>query len=97
MSKAPIKQGLFPVSEGDLRHWEELSKDLPYTLPKPTEGLEVGVMAEWLERLGFTEKWYGGVTETGLGDFVSLNPRMSLLAFVGLLLEMRDEEKRAGT
>ena len=78
----------------DAEHWNALAlKHLPhYDLPAWDVPTDPEAMGRWLDRLGITLKQY--LLATGLRnlmDFVELNPRWPLRAFIGLAIEMRNE------
>ena len=79
----------------DSEHWLELAQRhlINYDLPRWHEQCSQDKMELWLDRIGMTEKDYLKLTNTTLAEFKSLNADWPLRAFVGLLLEIRDERE----
>jgi hypothetical protein len=71
----------------DDEHWQTLIKLTKYQLPKYTAPLDAKAMKLWLERMDKNEKWHREVFSCTLEEFMDMNPRWPLRAWVGLLLE----------
>jgi hypothetical protein len=73
--------------------WMELARPRGLRLPIWTSRITTGGMRNWLRRLGISvaryTDWYGG---GNLGDFAKRNPDWPLRAWVGLMLEMADDD-----
>ena len=82
------------VGAADDEYWLALSDRLgvPYRLPRRAAPCTVETMKLWLERLDRTPTWHRRIYATTLAEFVELNPRWPLRAFVGLMLEQVNEE-----
>ena len=82
-------------SNCDYDHWIEIAKErgitLPYWKTKPTPYK----MNWWLKKIGMSKKeyfeWDGGKK---IIDFIDRNPEWPLRAWVGLLLEEQEFQKR---
>ena len=72
----------------DSRAWEELA-DKYCTLPNWSEPCTEERMVWWCKRLDVN---YQKITNTTHQEFIELNETWPLRAFVGLLLEQRDEQ-----
>ena len=69
--------------------WSEMGKNIPYNLPDWTRPCIPEDMTWWCERLNVD---YETITNTTNEEFIRLNKDWPLRAFVGLLLEQRDEQ-----
>ena len=74
----------------DSEHWQELAQKhlISYDLPKWDVPCTVEKMGLWCDRLDLN---YEQITNTTHQEFIELNG-WPLRAFVGLLLEQRDEQ-----
>lgn len=72
----------------DSDRWDELAATFlsSYTLPKWSVSCSAEAMTLWLERMEL-EKDYTKRTNTSVEDFMLLNTRWPLRAFIGLALE----------
>jgi len=75
----------------DAEHWSELAQKYltRYDLPNWHEPCAVEKMELWCDRLDLD---YEQITNTTHQEFIELNETWPLRAFVGLLLEQRDEQ-----
>ncbi|MHB8622078.1 MAG: hypothetical protein ACYC9J_00410 [Sulfuricaulis sp.] len=80
----------------DAPHWDELAaKHLSrYTLPAWDVPCDPEAMRRWLGRLDLTERQYEKLTATSLDDFITLNRCWPLRAWIGLMLEAKQEAER---
>ena len=72
--------------------WIRLARQYKVRLPHTETLLTTGKMEQWLKKLNIPVRTY--LDSCGfkkLSDFPRLNPTWGVRAFVGLLLEMRDE------
>jgi len=65
-----------------------------YTQPKWSAICEPGVMRLWLDRLDMDEDRYFEMTKTTLQDFINLNPGWPLPAWLGTMLEAKQEAEK---
>lgn len=79
----------------DAEHWDELAaKHLPrYDLPSWDVPCSPEAMERWLDRLDLSERDYLSMTGLKrLDEFIKLNPNWPLRAWIGTVLEIREEE-----
>jgi hypothetical protein len=79
----------------DSIHWDELATKYLSRYDLPAWDVPCGpeAMARWLDRLDIPLKQYLRMTSLrSLEDFITMNPAWPLRAFIGLALEMRNEE-----
>lgn len=78
--------------------WKELAAVYlrpQHELPSREVPCESEAMRQWLDRLGMTENQYRALTDTGLNDFVAINPTCPLREWVGGVLELVHERRGA--
>ena len=73
----------------DVLYWSKLAKKRlsRYNLPKWDKPMTVKDMDRWASRLDIDEKDYFKATRTNYIDFIDMNPKWGMLAWVGLCLE----------
>lgn len=78
----------------DAVYWDELAaKHLPrHDLPAWGAPCDPEAMGQWLDRLRLTERDYLKATATSLQEFVALNPKWDLRAWLGTVLELVEHE-----
>ncbi len=76
----------------DYQYWKALAgKHLPrHVLPKPDSPCTVESTERWLHRLDMTPDDYAALTNTTLAEFIALNPRWPLCAFIGTVMEIKE-------
>lgn len=80
----------------DMGYWEHLARKRHIRLPRHASPLKRGLMERYLALCGVTisayRAWSGFRT---LKQFIEANPEWSARAFVGLLLELSEEQADA--
>jgi hypothetical protein len=87
--KAKIEAGKDLISNfADEQVWKELFKARGFKMPAKYIKCEIKLMRRYLRKIGMSEKLYLQLTALkSLQDFIDLNPRWPLYAFVGFVCE----------
>ena len=79
----------------DAKNWDYLETRwlMRYNLPDWHEPCQKDVMELWLDRMDISKKVYMDYTQTSFEDWIKLNPRWPLRAWIGLMLEIKAIEE----
>lgn len=78
----------------NLEHWQSLAHKRHIRLPRFDSKITTAAMESWLKKLNISVKeYYEYSGYKRLGDFIEKNPKWTLAAWCGLMLEYQESKE----